>query len=133
MAMKLRKLSFSLVVLMALLVTGRAHAQNCYNLAYRYCCQHHPYWSIPCEVAEGGICEGEVLDSVNDFGQVLIPPTSGAMTAASFQYTGDLQCKMKRPHCNPLSDPVCTVLPTEWVLWCASHERKTIWQFCEGF
>jgi hypothetical protein len=120
---------FSLLVLSC--ASSSAVAQNCYNLAYRYCCQHHPYWSIPCEGAEGGVCVGQVIGGVNDFGLVLIPPTSGAMTAASFQFTGYLLCHMYRPVCNPVSDPVCALDYTPWQLECASHERKTIWQFCD--
>jgi len=69
----------------------------------------------------------------NDFGQVLIPPTSGAMTANSFEFTGWLTCQAYLPVCNPWGDPMCS-LEEQWSIFgCSTHERKTLWQFCEGY
>ena len=120
----------SLVVLSC--ASSPAAAQDCYNLGYRYCCYHHPWWSISCPEAEGGVCFGMVVDGVNDFGQVLLPPTSGAMTAASFQQTSDLLCHLYLPECHPEQDPSCKLSSVPWELGCASHERKTIWAFCDN-
>lgn len=112
--------------------TSSAVAADCYNLAYRYCCQHHPWFTVSCPEVEGGVCTGLVIGGVNDFGQVLIPPGSGAMTANSFQSTGNLLCHAWLPVCNDEPDPdECDYSSVPWELGCTSYERKTQWQFCE--
>ena len=59
-------------------------------------------------------------------------PGQGAMTANSFQLTGYLACHMYLPECNTETDPgECQLSDVPWQISCPSHERKTMWQFCE--
>ena len=95
----MRKNWFSIIVALvaAFGATAASHAQlECYNLAYRYCCEASSLWSISCPGAPGGICYGQVHNGVDEFKQMLILPTEGAMTAASFEFVNYFYCSEYR-------------------------------------
>ena len=125
------KQSMIILTLFALLGgTSESVGEDCWNLAYRYCCQHQPDFYVPCTGVEGGYCEGIVYEGPNEFGQVRIPPTTGAMTASSFNYVGDLECGFHPAGCYQLPFPHCEVDPYNVYCYCEEWVRKNTFSWC---
>lgn len=106
-----------------------AHAQECYNAAYRYCCDLTAEFHIDCAGEPGG-CYGEVANGQNGFHTVLV---SGGYTANSFEVDSvAFSCHFYRPVCNPLIDPSCSVDYTEVVPRnCVAWKMKQQFTLCE--
>ena len=105
--------------------------QDCWNLAYRYCCHTAPDWSIECPGVQGGVCEGLVHNNINEFKQTLIDPTTGAMTAASFDLIGPYYCEYFPPICHGGGAPHCTWELEVVYVQCSEWARKTQWTLCD--
>lgn len=106
-----------------------AHGEECYSVAYRYCCDLIPEFNISCPGVPGG-CWGEVANGQNGFRTVLV---LGGFTENSFEVDGvPFACHYYAPICNPANDPACSVdyseiIPRNCIAW----KMKQHFTMCE--
>lgn len=130
-AMRKAHTSVLVVAFSLLTVTARSTADDCWNLAHRYCCDLAFGFVIQC--TGDLLCFGEVHNGINEFKPTKIDPTTGAMTDASFQLVGSYNCEYYPPRCNLEPEPWCDLFPNYVHVQCSEWKLKTQFAFCTEY
>lgn len=118
-----------IAIALSVCLAPRASAEDCFDAAYRYCCDLIPEFVVPCSGAEGGQCTGVVDGGDNDFHKTLVP---GQFTNPSFDTENvDYSCTFFAPICATNPPPYCDWEEDSDMIRCIAWKLKQTWFMCE--